>query len=342
MKKIFFFTIVAISICACAAPELTKRFKSAEWVANQDGLVDVEAFSIERPGQTTTATLLSLSERGQAEFINTIGAKTTTTKELLDTLGSSIGKKPAPGLFLNNTEFKRRLVLSTRRVPATNDFPGNRIHSLSCTLSGLSGDLSFKSWELFSTKYENVDLGKITLDQSTEGSLNVNATSAEGSGDPVARGGSFSVSRNMNEEVSLRQRYIVLSGVLGEKQAVVSQEGVVGIDLAGNSFIDLTMQMDEDPPVPVFSIGPYKAGNNWLPQNQVIAVKRFVTYPRSSVDQTADLNCDYVLRNVSDIESRSTVIEGDDNVQFLSGTLAASKNVVLLPAEILDFKLWFF
>lgn len=335
-------SIALLGVSSCASPELTRRYASATWVqAPASGpLVEVNAFSISPPGAAKTATLLSLSERGQSMLIKSLAEKSKNASALMETLGGSIGKTGKPGLIIDRTEIKRRIVLSSSRLGAARQLPGDRIQSLSCTFDNLSNEATFKSWDKFSTTHETVDLGKITLAQTSGANLAVNATSAEDSGDPVARGFDVSRSRTLTEEVSLRQRYVVLSGILAPHTASVMQEGVVGIDLSGNAFIDITFDLADKSEEPVLAIGPYKKDGKWLEPGKIPTNRRFVRYP-SGGEVTGDLSCDYVVRAISDDKSRRSVVEGDDKARYIFGRTGKQTGLTLVPHSDVDFHVWF-
>ncbi len=339
--KLAILLVAGLFVTACASPELTRRYDSAEWVAATTPLVEASVFSIDPPGSAKTATLLSLTDRGQQQLIDELAEKSTNATALLESLGASIGKKKKPGLVNDLTVIKRRLVLSAIRTATAGKLPGDRIQSLVCKIENLTANTTFESWDKFSTVYGTVDLGKITLAQTASANLGVTATSAENSGDPVERGGDISRSRTLTEEVSLRQRYIALSGILSRTSASIVQEGVVGIDLAGNAFVDITLKLDPQAPEPVMAIGPYKAAGNWRSASEISVNRRFIVFPQATSSILGDVQCDYILRSVADEKSRRSVVEGDDKAVFLHGKTNMQAGATLIPSTQLDFKVWF-
>ena len=218
-----------IALAGCAHPELTRRHESATWTDAGTGskpLVDVSTFVLDARTQTTRTTLTSLSERGQAALVEALAAKSDSSKTLLEALGAPMGRRvTGTGLVAYRNTFKRRIVLSTERAGASRHRPEDRIHALRCTFDQLSAETTFRSWNRFSTRYDTVDLGRMSLAQSVGAELGATASSAGGSGDPVERRGGLEMSRDLTEEVSLRRRYVALSGILQDDSATLLQEG---------------------------------------------------------------------------------------------------------------------
>jgi len=87
--------LIAVTLLAtgCANTELTRRYKSAKWVSSNVAEIEISAFVIDPPTNTTTTTLHSLHPKGQAALIEAIATKSASTKDLLIALGKNIGEK---------------------------------------------------------------------------------------------------------------------------------------------------------------------------------------------------------------------------------------------------------
>lgn len=342
--------LVALVLASCVNPALTRRYDSATWQINPDTadpLADVSVFILDPSQESAKATLLALTERGQAAFVAALAEKSQSSQSFMEALGSSIGKKASPGLVTDLNKFKRRIVLSAERTGASQYRPEDRIHAIRCTFADLSANTEFVSWDRFSTKYETVDLGKVTLTQNAGIDVAVKATSAEDSGDPVERGFTTTNSRNLVEEVSLRQRYVALSGILRKHSATVIQEGVVGIDLTGNAFIDVELKLPASPPQPFIKIIAFKKDGDWVPQEKIDISRSLIRFPRVEYDENGNaasvvgrMSCNYVVRKVNVSDGR-TILEGDDAAIYVMGETAGRTDIEFVPRDALDFKIWY-
>jgi hypothetical protein len=333
--------LIFLVLSACKNnPKLTRYYKSTEPVTTIPvDLVEVSILSISKPKKTTEATLLKLTDEGQSKFIEVLSKGGISSNELLKLLGKSIGKSNTSSPhFQDKTIVNRRIVLSTILKDISRGLPGDRITRLDCTLNNLSNAGKFKSWDLFSTKYGSVNLGDLTLTSVSGGSFSINATSAETSGDPVARGGTLTPSSTLVETYSQIQRFIELTGIMNEHEARFFQESPQGRNLTGNSFIDIEFDLDSSNSENVVSMPNLKLKNgNWNTQDKIKIVEKQLFLPQV-IDVNANLNCNYVVRRPFDHKSRRTPAEGDDKAQYITGHIMP-QTVKLIPSEALKTNL---
>src|SRR5262249_49488542 len=182
------------------------------------------------------------------------------------------------------------------------------------TLSNLKNG-RFESWDRFSTAYDTVDLGRLSLAKNSQ--LELKLSGQAPSGAPAASV-DYTASHNQNEEVALRQRYVVLTGSLTSNRATLTEQGVVGIDLVGTSTIDV------DVVVPALAGGEHvmalsllREKGKWLPEDNVMINWRQIRVPKDCDPVTFELSARYVIRKVK--RNAETIAESDDDVSFLTG-----------------------
>ena len=314
MKKKLGFTILISSIfffLGCSS-QYTKRFHSITVTPIQENcnFVQVSAFTIDAPSAASKSTLLQLSPEGQAAFIKEIGKTIYNAETLLKLLGKNIGSKKT-GNIIDLTKFKKRVVFSVEKCTLKKCKkqiieikPADRIDQLLIKLSNLKNAV-FVSWDKFDTKYETVDLGKISNTQSFNLDLEIPIKAPE----LTAKTG---IGQNLNEEVLLRQRYVVLSGHLQKENAILSQQGVTGIDLAGNFSIDFTIIADSDPSKQhtVLSLSNLWKGPTPNKPKEIAVSFRRIKYAISSDPISCDLDLHYSFRHVT--KFGNTISEADD------------------------------
>src|SRR5215470_7510804 len=104
---------VAISSCVKVRPQVTRRYNSQTSVIVPSGIeARLEVFAMDVPQESARATLLNLSDRGQASLINELGAKTKDSSELLAALGKPIKAPHNPEREVDRTLVQRRVILS--------------------------------------------------------------------------------------------------------------------------------------------------------------------------------------------------------------------------------------
>jgi len=325
----------------CASPYLTRRHTHASLkiAAPDTEHVTISVFVTDVPPKDVRATLTTLSDRGQAAFVKAIASKSESSKDLLGTLGENLGESPPPGLILDKTRFQRRLVLTAERSGPWKYESSDRIHYLRYNLSELS-NATFISWDKFSTEYADVDLGKISLSQSISGTAGVNAGPVAGPATPVSASATATASRNLTEELSLRQRRIALTGILRAHEANLLQQGIVGIDLAGNATVDIDVRVTpKENPESVVTIPALKDKNGaWLTQDRIDLAWSYLRIPANTTPVTFKYMADYLVRHVC--WNKRSIIEGDDWVELVSGQTPTVDGTVLVDSDDLKDRVW--
>jgi hypothetical protein len=225
----------------------------------------------------------------------------------------------------DRTIFTRRVILTVSKTDLVAT-PADRLDRLTIALA-LRKDTTdklraqFSEWNRFDTEHASVDLGKIKLQRTSEVRANVGAGPAAGAAVPVSGSVGYTGRRTMDEELSLRQRYVAISGLLTPGKAEIYQEGVVGIDLVGNASLEIVLRLTDTETMKVFRFGDLVK-----PDGRAVAPGRLsydvidVRAPRKvDEDIACTLSGTYELRHVK--SGGRTVNEGDDHVVPYRGTL---------------------
>ncbi len=327
--------------CSTLHPEQARRFKDAQWEHTGENLVTVSAFTLDAPADKPKDLILQLAPQGQAALIYETGEKTkdVPAKEFMAELAGPIDHK-ATDVVWDKTAFKKRIVFAVEKTSGLRGDkpivgPADRINELKVTLDmrGLKdpcsrkaypNDAEFISWDRFDTKYDYVDLGKVTRTHGSSAELGMTAGLVSV---PVGANAKISETRSLQEETPLKQRYIVISGHIepdGQK-AVLRQEGQVGIDLTGTFSVDFDIRVshEEAKSWRVVVIGPLIKEGKEGKGAPVDPGDVKIDFARVKFRETADpikcrLSYDYTLRHVVGEERELT--EGLQSVIYMGGS----------------------
>ena len=144
----------------------------------------------------------------------------------------------------------------------------------------------------------------------------------------------------MTEEVSLRQRFVSLSGILGPRSAAIVQDGVVGIDLAGNASLDVVVKVTDvaETHVQVFGGLRKPDGSFQDDEDKVTINERLLKFAKSSSAIRCSLRTIYTLRQV--LGGGRTIVEGDDNVVYRSGDAKSGPSFEMVSQDDLKTFVW--
>jgi hypothetical protein len=323
---------VTIAPAGCA-PVLTKRYAVVTGSVG-DGTVSLSAsaFPIDPPGPKT---IFDLAGEGQAAAVAAFAAKSENLPGLQAAIAAPIARASNSGIQDVST-ISRRVVLS---VGASHRGLADRLDASTVTLHlKADGPAKFKSWNQLATKFETIDLGKMNFTQ--KGTLSAGLEgSAPGSTEIDKATLGATLENTLAEEVLLRQRYVVSSGVLTETEARVIQQGAVGLDLVGNITIDLTIAARQTA-VETF----YRADNLFDakggPQQpgEIRLIRKFVRYPTTVTGGwSAEVQGRYRRRKVT--VGAETITESDDEVTY-EAPMPSTSGLVLASEDDLKISKW--
>jgi hypothetical protein len=275
--------------------------------------VDVSVFTTPASGGGSP-TIFNLGDTGQAAYIKALADKTQSDDALTAAVARPLAASSGNTLDRNFLRQQRTIVIS---VIDRNFGPADRIDRLEATFeilgdddnsgSSFNPDATFRSWNLFQTQYETVDLG--TISSTTTTSLGANLSSdLPQIAEIIELGIDGKLEASRNEEAKLNRRYVKLGGNLTPSRLTVLQEGVTGIDLAGTSQIRVTLHLGPGRPVTVTQFTP-KNGE----RPAALSDGQWV-YPFNSCPVLARVSSKARLRVVHD--GASTIPEGDDVISY--------------------------
>jgi hypothetical protein len=331
MKHLIWAILAATTLQACAAlnmqPRVTRRYASATFLpaAVPAPAVDLSVFATTVPRSGTETVITNLSDRGQAELIRAMVSRTQTAQTLAEAMAYPVRRPtPLPGLR-DLTELSRRLVFSIDNGSVQ---PADRVSTARIRVI-LRDSARFTGWDRITTRFDTVDLGKISTDQSRSVGAELGLELPVLSAAPSLN---VSSENALHEEVALRQRRVALTGALGDGVAVLTQQGAAGIDLMGNVTADFQLSAKRHSDQQLI-VGEYPQASG-LPecaagprlQSQMVRVPQ----PNAI---SADVYLDYVLRRV--VRGQATVTESDDAVVFEPGRDSVM-NVIVVPGDMLQ------
>lgn len=315
-----------------AERKLTIQGDGAETIqpaALLDGSYVITGFSAPVPPSAASAPFISkLSDHGQAQLIEQVGASAQNADELTASL-LKLGEKPAKACNYGPLRMERRLVLSLAGRHAA---PASRFDSMAYVfeLKDAQG-VQFTTWNRFDTQHETVALGTTRMKQSQNaGWTDFDSEKTTAAATAIAPAKELfsslnltaSQSRELEETIASARRFTPITGTLSGKSAALVQQGAVGMDLFGNMTADFTIELKPgtkaDPVINrqwlYTAAGLFDAGK---PQPKVAGttVSRCErTYAWSIEPIKATLTAAGVLRQVG--KGGETVIEGDDEASY--------------------------
>ena len=317
--------VVVVLLCALVVvgcpglrPKLTKHYEKVTFEpalgqsptpGNAD-LVSVTAFVSSVRKKKATRTVFDLESRAQAAYVERVADYLKDTKspsQLAAALGAPIAPSPKASVELDRSLRQKQVVLS---VETGTMRPASRLMQTTATIS-LQGAAKFRSWNRLATEYGTVDLGALTFSQDNKFTLAAELAAPQVKELSGLQAGA-EVNRSLVEVQQLSRRYRVISGTLKEGEARLTRVGVPGIDLSGNTVVDLNLEVVSDTTA-VYRFASLFTGGNANPGDKVKVRLQRIRYARDACTPiTATVRLDYLLRHVE--EGHETHIESDDVV----------------------------
>lgn len=328
MKIIKFLTVLFVCFLLTSCTKPLNRYQSAkniESLKNYKVTVSPFVTEVEGGGSKPKPILLQLGEKGQAKYIESLLA---LCKEADCFYGGMNKRFPtgSTGDDIDRTSITKRIIFSVQKKEP--EFkPANRISQIAIIVINPSKRVDFVKWDKFKTEYGEADLGKITSKTTLKADAKVSPTF---SGTLVGTGEAGVSYQNENtKEFELKKRYIVLSGIFSSDKISLMQEGIVGIDLVGNSSVDLTLSFSDTELKNIFRVKVDKEQLKLV--KAVIKVPSELTINGLTEGLSLKVEGKYILRDV--VNGANTIIEGDDSVQFMEGNVTASPSSIVILSK---------
>ena len=336
------FIIVWSFIFLLSSCSTVKRYKTVEVASENNNLADINLFSSKidvEKSNSITGTLWQLTGKGQEALINALDKKAKDTDDLMLFLEKvyklEVPKQPKlqytlKDLVLCFSISKERDYLSKNLSAA------DRLEYLNLTLNiHDSLPLKFVRWNRFITEYASIDIADVSFSSTFELSGAVggkNASSKEtknGNDDAfdlvtlateLTPGLNANQTFSRNENQKIRYRYLALNGFLNSKKIHLEQEGMREIDLAGNIIVNISLEF-ESVPETVFIASKLKKGNQYNEIAKIEFLKSEALVPdlEKVDDIMAQLDFNFVYRNVKNKRGQKTFYEWDDKVRYFQG-----------------------
>jgi hypothetical protein len=327
-----------VALLGCTTPELTRRYRSidtgggANCRAEPSIAVSTFVMDPERSGNPAVA---GLSDRGQEALITGLTSKTSNAADLLRAMNLA---QDGGGIVIERSKFKRRIVVAVNGL----DFgPADRIQRMSVNLAlgpEQAAIVKFTSWDKLVTKYDTVDLGTLKLSKGSTFEATADLTPPQIK-EIAGIGLGYTSNRTLDEAINLRRRINALSGRLSATEATLFEEGEVGLDLTGNTVVDVELEAQSPIEVPIFQFTNLRdaKGAPSAPE-AVVANPRWIRMPQKPGDITLKVRADYVVRHVE--SGADTIMEGDDRVRLVSSSVGVTEDPTLIPRRMMELDIF--
>jgi hypothetical protein len=336
MKHLTILIVAALS--ACSTPHLTRRYASLD-AGDSAGCggtptITLSTFVMD-PERAVSPAAAWLTDRGQEALITGLSAKAGSANDLLRAVGSPVVPAEDRALTVERSRFKRRIIAS---VASANFGPADRLQRLALRLELVeTADVKFVSWDKLVTKYESIDLGKLKFTQGS--TIDAKTDLVTGAKEIPGIGLAYKNTQTLDEEIQLRRRWNAVTGELSDSKATLVLEGEIGIDLTGNIAIDVELESLTATEEPFFRFGNLRQpGGALTPAADVSVSPRFVRIAAQRKDVNVRTSADYVIRHVTG--GAATLMEGDDHVKLVSGSVALPAASKLVPKGMMAFDVY--
>ena len=311
-------------------PEITRRYLQHTFAPDDQHLVAVSVFSLPADPPSATAGVAGLTEGGQAELVKAFAGRTDSPTALSQALGLPIrADRPTP-VFRDLTRVQRRLVFSVENQSRE---PADRISWARIRVL-MPGEARFVNWNKLASEYQTVDLGSLAYTRGSSNSFELGLTLPLAE---IAPKLSSAAESSLEEKLQLQQQRVRLSGSLTPKEAVLLQQGAMGIDLTGNIVTDVEIAVRWDREPRVFLVSVPMTGGRPNCERQPVLRQQVLRLPAVIDSLRVDVILEYLVRRVH--SGHETVNEGDDVVTYLQGADTV-RGVPIIPREELSVPLF--
>ncbi len=330
MRKFSFLiaeVLLLLTITACTS---VKRFKSVEYIGEDNSLVEVELFNArisDEPVAVREKNLWTLSANAQTRLVQILDERYPDNEQFMSAMAGSFGTSEVPLQDLTRKDLRMVFTISKNRdYSLLNDAngrfsPADRIEYLKLSLDiPESYNLRFYEWNRYVTEYGDIDIADVSFSRNLDLSL-------DGSPGGVDMGSEASLGRSEKQVVS--KRYLKLNGSISDHRVVIEEEGTREVDLTGNITADVSLLFDGFPEivmVPVFTTA--EDGSSEFSAFNFVDV---LVPAMSDAPDTlfAELRLDYIYRHVA--SGWNTFAEWDDKVEYYQGSIR--RKIPLFPKK---------
>ncbi len=343
MKKTIVSLIIVMTLSACVGPTLLRRYSKAQFgTLNKEHAEDYVTVKLQSyPKTTKTAQfkgILDLSDHGQQAYISALSKEAKDADDFVSKLILPLEfKQPKP--IKGRPKFTRQLVFSIENEKGLTN-RANRIDSIKLTLTLKKAQdkakARFSTWDRIVTNYQSIDVGKLTLGNKTSFSLSPEFVTPAGATEKI---GAVSYEKSRQEEVGIKDR-LVISGTLTDGQAILSEKGVAGMDLAGNLIAEVDFEVTDAEDIILFSFDNLfnKDGDPEKDEKKIKINETQACYANFPGNIEGNLEYEFVFREVK--KGEKTFLEGDDEVVFQSYKGTIDNVPPLIKADEFVTEIW--
>jgi hypothetical protein len=326
--------------CTATSNQVVGRYKSAICEAPGSPAVgctrviptaSAYAVSIITPPLSLPPSGTTLPPRAIAAYIKALATPrlSPTANDLRTNLGALLAPPSSPAAGIR-TVFHRTIIVTVRKEGGFN--PADRLEATDVTIQP---DLArFDSWDTLATAYTTINAGTIQLTQVREATESLSASSPSSAPVSVSASVAATQSNTRFEVLTASTQAETLSATVeeGGNALVIHRQGGYGIDLTGNTVIQVDMSYSRSPMLTyVFSVAKYvNAKGKWLPGKKVVLDATPVSGVPPGTAITATVTLTYTIRHVT--SGDASYEEGKQDVLELTSA-PVTRTVTLIPAR---------
>ena len=333
---------VTLSLAACApTPQILKRYDTAAFPEKtHQPTLSVSTFTVEAPDPPSTAPKLStLSDRGQAAFIEAAAAKADKIGDLKAAITKPFASPEDKPFDTSRLTFTKRLVITLRKDAFR---PADRLSEATVTIT-MPPRVRVLAWERLENDYVKVDQGELSLQQGNKFDVSTGIT-IPGASFLKPIDVSAEKTNTLGEKQQLVTSFIRFAGELTDHTIKLYQQADTQIDIGGTVAANLKL---------TFEGASGDAPSDWIKQQDVFAFKDIMKDNKPAAPNGIEVskttvryaNCkggisplsaqvDYTVRVVE--QGDATINEGDDAVTFKEASATADASalgVLIQPSE---------
>ncbi len=302
--------------CSSKRPELTAAatMLSAAEAAQLNATTPAAATPAAVEGKPKKG--IDLPERALKSYIE-VNTKLSeaNAKSLREKLAAPIGTEQADASTKDFTTLSGTLAITLAQAGAFN--PADRVERATVKITPKDG-AKIKSWIAAKTVYDSISQGGLTSSETSTAELSPNAGALAGI--PGLGTGKLSNTRVQGQTLTVTQRVEDITPAIDYEHGTltVTRQGGLGRDVAGNTFVTLTLTPKDIAQRELFSIKAFRRNGKWLDPAAVEVGSQTMIVPVGAKTIGATLELTYTIRHI--VDGDDTYQDADDFVEWITVT----------------------